>query len=344
MRFHAAFAEESMGLLTDAVFLGVPRQMNTYSHARAYCLLTRAAGKEEGAMSRSSETTPLKQKARLHKKRRDAGRKKLTERDWRGLHFVAEQTFVTTGQIAQWLAPGCEPAVDIPPDERQRYRHGGDRSTIGWPIDRQRRLHAVAQLVTRWEYDHGLVEMYQPLTGWAYWVRVTALALRQLGLPWSETFFPEEKEYLAPGCHTEHITHIRLQLACGKLPAPKHLWIPERALLAEQGETIAGTKRPHRPDAYLELLEDGSYDLTRGGKVVATVSMRASQRIAIELERTRKDDPRLEYILPDLLKHFHFVWYFCTSKKVYDAVVKARRDTFSTGEERQRIRILLLEE
>lgn len=251
---------------------------------------------------------------------------------------------MTYEQIAQWLAPGCEPAIDVPPEERQVYQHGGDRSSIGWPHDRQRRLHATAQLVTRWEQDHGLVEIYQPLAGDPYWVRVTARALRQLGLPWNETFFPEEKEYLAPGCHTECVTDVRLLLACGKLSAPRHVWVPERTLLAEQGEAQIGTKRPHRPDAYLKLLEHGSYAITRGGDVMATIAMKMGQRVAIELERSRKDDPRLDYILPDLLRHYDFVWYFCTSKKVYDAVIKARRDVFQTDVERQRIRILRLEE
>jgi hypothetical protein len=281
---------------------------------------------------------------RTRKRRRDAGRKKLSVRDWSGIRFAAEQTFVTEEQIAQWLAPGYEPACDLPLEERESYTHGGNRMTIGWPRDRQRRLHAVAQLVSRWENDHYLVETYQPLAGWSRWVRVTELALRQLGLPWKETPFPIEKDYLAPGCHYEQVTQIRLLLARSKLGVPRHVWIPERALLAEQGEAEAGTRRPHRPDAYLELLEDGSYDITRGKEVVATVPLRRGQRIAIELERTRKDDPRLDYILPDLLKYYTAVWYFCANTVVYDAVVKARRDVFRTDEERQRIRILRLEE
>lgn len=278
------------------------------------------------------------------KKRRDAGRKKVTLRDWQALRFIAEQTFVTMEHVGQWLAPGYEPALDLPPEELPTYQHGGDRRSLGWPRDQRRRLHATAQLVARWEHDHGLVETYQPLMGEPYWVRVTALALRQLGLPWNETPFPEEKAYLVRGCHTEHVTEIRLQLACGRLTAPEHLWVPERALLAQQRQVGSGEKRPHRPDAYLELLQDGSYTITRNGEVVATVAMKRGQRVAIELERSRKDDPRLEYILPDLLKNYAFVWYFCTGKKVYDAVIKARRDVLQTDAERQRIRILLLED
>lgn len=93
------------------------------------------SGKDEPVMPRSRSVDSEPGKPRPRNTRSDAGRKKLSLRDWRGIHFVAEQTFVTVEQIGQWLAPEYEPAVDLPSLEPSQ--HGGNRH-LAWPRDRKR--------------------------------------------------------------------------------------------------------------------------------------------------------------------------------------------------------------
>lgn len=72
--------------------------------------------------------------------------------------------------------------------------------------------------------------------------------------------------------------------------------------------------------------------------------MKVGQIIGIEVECTQKSDHRLWEILPDLVAHHDFVWYFCLTPTIRAAVVKARREVLKTDEERRRVRVLVLEE
>lgn len=295
-------------------------------------------------MPRISKTSRERQAAtpRSRKPRADAGKAKPSVRDLNGLRFVAEQTYATFEQIGQWLAPHCAPAINVPAEELPTFAHGGNRK-VDWPLGRKRRQRAVAQLVARWEHVHHLVETSAEVAGWPTWVRATPLALQKLGYDWKDTPFPVQWEYLAPGCHYEHINRTRLLLARQALQVPKHRWVPERQLLSEQEKAEPGIRRPHRPDGYLYLHEDGAYPLMRQQQIVDRILLSKGQRIAIEVERSRKDNARLNFILSDLLAHYDFAWYFCLSERVYQALIAARRDGLTSDEERRRIRILMLE-
>ncbi len=72
--------------------------------------------------------------------------------------------------------------------------------------------------------------------------------------------------------------------------------------------------------------------------------MKAGQILAIEVECTQKSDQRLAEILPDLLVHHEYVWYFCLTPTIKQAVADARRDALTDNEQRRRVRILLLED
>ena len=70
----------------------------------------------------------------------------------------------------------------------------------------------------------------------------------------------------------------------------------------------------------------------------------AGQIVAIEVECSLKGDGRLAEILPDLVAHHDFVWYFCLTPTIKQAVADARRNALKTDDERRRVRILLLED
>ena len=75
--------------------------------------------------------------------------------------------------------------------------------------------------------------------------------------------------------------------------------------------------------------------------------MRRGERIAIEVELSRKDFARLQSILPDLLQHYSGVWYFC-EQKAYDALVLAKQRLLGSGvlskEQGTRIRVIHLQQ
>ncbi len=72
--------------------------------------------------------------------------------------------------------------------------------------------------------------------------------------------------------------------------------------------------------------------------------MKAGQLTGVEVECTLKSDYRLSEILPDLLAHHDYVWYFCLTPAIKQAVADVRRDALKTDNERRRVRILLLED
>lgn len=283
--------------------------------------------------------------------RRDATRRAdcdsfaYTVRDDVGLRFVAQQKFVSVDHLGQFLAPDLEPALDdSPAEERLPGPRGGKRDDAPWPRERQKRLHAVAELVRRWEQKMGYAQTWKPWAHELTWVRVTAAGLRALGLDWNDTPFPEDRHRLTLGSHTYQVNARRLFLARGGAEAPSHRWLSEREIMVQQAAQGDDATWMHRPDGVLLLHEDGAFPIKRGGAVAGWIPLRRGQTVAIEVELTRKGRERLgEGILPSLLAQYDFAWYFCGTHEVSETLVAARRDALHTAGERDRIRILLVQ-
>lgn len=287
--------------------------------------------------------------ARAKSRRSDYGSYKVTDRDWEGLRFVAEMKFVRYDTLGEYWAQGFEPATDESQtlDDKHEWpmHHGGKRTGMPWPRDYRKRLSAVAQVVSRWERKMGFAETWQPFASQPKWVRITEEGLCELGLPWAEIPFPERERLRHDDEHNSHIhrmNQVRLSLARGDVEVPRHRWISEREIEANLPLKEPGVTLPHKPDGYLELEEDGAWELKRGDGSIERIPLLQRSRISLEIEHSRKSYERLgTLVLPSLLEHYDFVWYFCL-QEAYNAVVVARRDYVRTDEERKRIRILLL--
>lgn len=304
----------------------------------------------EMATKVATPTTPKRR--RIQRKRRiNAGSIRFTSRDADVLRLSAEQTFVRFDSAGEYLAPGHVPALADPPPEQLADPTASVKRA--WPADLRHRLMAVSRLMRKLS-ARGYVEVIQPWADQPAWFRVTALGLRSLGLDWPDIPFPENYEDLEARLrhdhlfqsHTHLINQVRLVLVRGGGNVPTHTWKGERAIEAVLPPREKGIRRPHKPDGILSLQEDGvweakSIDRTR---VQYTVEMKAGQIIAIEVECTQKSDQRLAEILPDLLTHHEYVWYFCLTPTIKQAVIDARRDALIDNEQRRRVRILLLED
>ena len=308
--------------------------------------------KDAKEMAAEHATPTIKKRRRIqHKRRVDAGSTRFKARDADILRFGAEQTFVRFDSAGEYLAPGYTPALADPPPEQL-----ADPTTPvkrAWPADVRHRLMAVSRLMRKLS-ARGYVEVIQPWADQPAWFRVTALGLRFLGLDWPEIPFPEKYEDVEARLRHDHsftahghlITQVRLLLARGGVGAPAHTWKGERAIEAELPPREKGFRRPHKADGILYLEEDGSWEAKSADRtrVQYTVEMKAGQILAIEVECTQKSESRLAEILPDLLAHHDYVWYFCLTPVIKQAVANARRDALSDREQRQRVRILLLED
>ena len=285
--------------------------------------------------------------------RSDYGTYRVTDRDWHGWGLVAEQKFVRFDTLGEWWAPGYAPALEEPSQDDSLplpgKQRGGSRVGTAWPVERRKRLNAVAQIVARWQQKMQVAEIWQPFASQPPWVRMTQTGLRELGFPWAEIPFPARERLLHTAdhpCHTHRINQIRLSLARGDIHGiPRdYQWHSEREIEASIANREPGTPAPHRPDGYLELLADDAWDIQRSDGSRETLALARGSCIAVEVELSRKDYPRLgTHILPNLLDHYDAVLYFCT-KEAYAAVVAARRDYLATNSQRKRIRILLLAE
>ncbi|GCF10909.1 hypothetical protein [Dictyobacter arantiisoli] len=296
-----------------------------------------------------NRTTNKKTRPAPRRQRRDAGSRRSTTRDIDILHLGAEQTFVRFDTVGEWLAPDYSPATDLPPPAQ--LEDSTPPAKRAWPQDLRHRLMAVSRLMRKLE-SQGYVEIIQPWANQPAWFRVTTRGLRSLNLDWEEIPFPEAEDVEARLRHDRYYTshnhmvnEVRLLLARGGAGAPLHTWRGERAIEEILPLREYGTRRPHKADGILYLQEDGSWDLrASNGTVLQTITMQAQQIIGIEVECTQKSNKRLLEILPDLLEHHDFVWYFCLNNSIRQAVSVARRDAFTNDEQRQRIRILKLEE
>jgi hypothetical protein len=294
-------------------------------------------------ISSTRRSSPLKET----RTRSDYGSYDYTQRDDRGLRFVAQQKFVSFDHLGQYFAPSLKPALDESPLETENLpgKRGGKRDNVPWPLDSNKRLHAVAEIVRRWEKKMGFAETWKPWVHEPSWVRITAAGLRSLGLNWNELLFPEDRRRLSLTSHTYQVNKRRLVLARGGAEAPRHLWISEREIEVQQSQKENGAQLTHRPDGVMLVQADGVFPFRREGKAIDWIEVRRGQTIAVEVELTRKSSERLgNGIFPSLLEHYDYAWYFCGNKEVYETIVAARRDYLHSADERIRIRILLLSE
>ncbi len=298
-------------------------------------------------------TTPMiHRRRRVQRKRRsDAGATRFTSRDADIFRFGAEQTFVRYDTVGEYLAPGYTPATTLPSSEQ--LADTTPPAKRAWPGDVRHRLMAVSNVLRKLEV-RGYVEIIQPWADQPAWFRVLTPGLRYIGLAWEEIPFPVTYEDLEARLRHDHvfcshnhlINQVRLLLARGGAGVPtQHRWIGERAIEAAMPLREKGVRRPHKPDGILRLAAAGAWSLTaRDGTILETIQMHVGQILAAEVECTQKSDLRLAEILPDLLAHHDFVWYFCRDHTIRKAVAAARRNALTTDDERRRVRILLLED
>jgi hypothetical protein len=270
-------------------------------------------------------------------------------RDTDLLRFGAEQTSVRFDTAGEFLAPDHSPATLEPPSAQ--LADTTPSAKRGWPQDQRHRMMAVSRLVNKLK-DHGYVEIIQPWADQPAWFRVTAAGLRYLGLDWPEIPFPEPDQIegrLRHGhgwnSHNHLINQVRMLLARGGAGTPPGTWRGEREIETILPPREKGTRRPHKPDGILRLTEPGEWDVRAKDKTVLyTVQMQVGQIIGIEVECTQKSDQRLAEILPDLVAHHDYVWYFCLTETIYDAVSRARKTSLETEDQRRRVRILKLKD
>ncbi len=287
-----------------------------------------------------------------HKHRSDAGSSRFTSRDADLVRFGAEQTFVRFDSAGEYLAPGYAPALALPPPEQVADTTPPVKRA--WPADLRHRLMATSRLIRKLE-ARGYVEIIQPWSDQPAWFRVTAHGMRFLGLEWPDILFPDTYEDLEARLrhdryfvsHHHLINQVRLLLARGGAGMPTaHTWKGERAIEAMLPPREQGVHRPHKLDGMIRLDEDGSWDVLTAdrSRVQDTVQMKAGQIIGVEVECSQKSTARLAQILPDIAAHLDYVWYFCLTRTIRQAVVDARRDALTDHEQRRRVRILMLED
>ena len=264
--------------------------------------------------------------------------------------------------LAEWLAPGYTPAVDLPPSQdtvaspQGKKPRGGRRTGTSWPIDRRHRMMAVQRLARRWVEPMNVAEIWQPFAGQPAWVRINQRGLEELHLDldaqgnpyWTDIPWPEDRrlrddgdEYLS---HYHRINVVRLALARGDVSEvpTRHTWHSEREIEATLPKKRPGVRLPHKTDGYVELDVDWTWQFVRRDGDIDVISLPRGSRIAIEVELSRKRFEAYEkFILPDLLEFYDFALYFAT-KDAFQAVVDARRKYLPANDQRRRIRIIQL--
>ncbi len=263
--------------------------------------------------------------------RRDIGRRTLDERDLRQLDFTCYSTTARVDQLAQLSAPDLSPATDDEPRRRLKKGEpkpppkprGGPRPN--WPQGRYARVHAQMQIVNHW-VELGYAEVERPNRDTPLWVVVTRAGMERIGAPYDDVPFPAgnlEHMYL--------VNEVRLFLL-RSTKIPQHSWTSEREIQAHEPFKHKGLELPHRTDGIMTIEIGG--DMPLGG---STVHLEGGERIAIEVERTRKDFKGLEKdILPDLLAHYDRVWYFANPGP-YAAVSQSREKL--TPDQQKRLHI-----
>ncbi len=302
-------------------------------------------------MAAEPATPTKKKRRRVQQKRRiDAGSFRFKGRDADIIRFGAEQTFARADTLGEYLAPGYTPATAEPPASQLADMTPSVKRA--WPADQRHRLMAVSHLLRKLS-ARGYIEIMQPWTDQPAWYRATALGLRSLSLDWPEIPFPEEYDKLEARLrhdsqytsHNHLINQVRLLLARGGAGVPEHSWKGERAIEEVLPPRQKDVRRPHKADGILYLKEAGAWSITaKDGAMLETVEMKPGQLLGVEVECTLKSDRRLSEILPDLIAYHDFVWYFCLTPTIKQAVADARKQFLTTNEQRRRVRILLLED
>lgn len=287
-------------------------------------------------------------------RRSDFGTFKTQERDWDGWELIGSMKWVRADTLGMFWDPAHRPAIIQPPHEKQQgatsetpNTRGGKRTGLPWPQEYTARMNATLRIVYRWE-AHGFAKRWQPWAGQPQWVSLTEAALAERMLPWHEIGWPDresirhdDRYYIS---HIHRVNQMRVRLLGGAADAPMHLWKGERAIEATFPPKDAGALLPHLPDGALVLQEDGAWDIKIGSEIVDTVAMRTGQTVAIEVELSRKDFERLDRrILPSLLEHYDFIWYFC-EEDARKAVYTARGQHLKKEEDQRRIRIMRLDD
>jgi len=296
-------------------------------------------------------TSLRKKRRRVQQKRRtDAGSVQFRVRDSDIIRFAAEQTFARADSLGEYLAPGHTPAVAEPPASQLADTTAPTKRA--WPADSRHRQMAVSKLLRKLS-DRGYLEVIQPWDDQPPWFRATAFGLRYLSLDWPEIPFPDNYKDLEDRLrhddqfisHNHLINQVRLLLARRGAGAPPHTWKGERAIELALPPRQRDVRRPHKADGILSLKEAGTWSITaKDGTILETVEMQPGQLLGIEVECHQKSDHRLSEILPDLVAHHDYVWYFCLTPTIKQAVADARKQFLATHEQRRRLRVLLLED
>jgi hypothetical protein len=105
--------------------------------------------------------------------------------------------------------------------------------------------------------------------------------------------------------------------------------------VCRSAEKTRNLELPHRPDGIMTIEVGGEVRISDE----LTVYLEASERIAVEAERSRKGFADLREVLPDLLRHYDRAWYFCGAG-AYDAVSKERAKL--PPQEQRRIQVFRL--
>jgi len=273
-----------------------------------------------------------------------------TDKDWSGWEVVGSMKWTRFDTLGELWDPRHEPAITLAATKQQeKLTQGGSRTGRPWPRDWHHRSMAVARIVYRWR-DHGFAKLYQPWDGQPQWVSLTEAGLAERHLPWHEVDWPEDDEDLRHDddyyiSHIHRINQIRMRLLGGAAGAPQHTWISERAIAADFPLKEAGMELPHLPDGVMFLQKDGFWNIElTSDEIVDTVEMKSGQKVAIEVELSRKSYPRLRWqVLPSLLERYDFVWYFA-DEDARKAVYKARDQYVPNQDDQRRIRIMKLQD
>ena len=281
-------------------------------------------------------------------RRSDFGLFKMQDRDWDGMELVGSMRWTRLDTLGEFWDPEQKPAekkIRQDSSEEVKRRRGGIRTGLPWPKNFTDRMNAVLRIVYRWR-DHGFAKLCQPYASQPQWISLTEVGLYERQLPWHEVDWPtkedmrhDDRYYIS---HIHRVNQIRVRLLAGVANVPKHEWIAERAIDARFPSRESGLLRPHLADGELVLKEDGKWPILVDDEVVDEVEMRSGQKIAIEVELSRKDYLRLdERIFPSLLEQYDFVWYFA-EPAARKALYTARGEHLSSEEDRRRIRLMAL--
>jgi hypothetical protein len=210
------------------------------------------------------------------------GRILLNHRDEWMMPIVAEQGGMRYDQLGMWFAFYPE-WQEIQEGKPRRIITLEGRETLAPLVPLTE--NAIRRIIRRWFLKKfaaaDKLQDKKPM-----WIWMIDPYMREYGLPY-EGHRPLKKLLR----HLYDVNEVRFTLARSR-QFPRHIWLSERAILAEREEAMPGVPFEHPPDGAL-LLQDG-------------------RRIAIEIQRSIENYSVLEETLLDLLEHYTEVYYFAT--------------------------------